>query len=256
VAIALNVLVFFGWQIPDKTVHVLFLNNFLVSPLHLSHGYWWTLLTAAFSQAELWHLAVNMIVLFSFGSVLERLLSTRLFVGFYLVTALVSSASHCFVSAVLLGSPNTAALGASGVMSGILVVYALLFPKHRILVFGLIPIPALVGAIAFAGLDLVGLFAQSLGGGLRIGHGAHLGGAACGVLMYLVVLRPHLQQLQLRHACLTLGLTPAQATEFDRLRTKVAEQGRDSLTPKEQYFLQQVFHRFRPQPGDEPTSEE
>ena len=35
------------------------------------------------------------------------------------------------------------------------------------------------------GLDLAGLYWQSEGGGLPIGHGAHLGGAAAGVLFYL-----------------------------------------------------------------------
>jgi membrane associated rhomboid family serine protease len=55
--------------------------------------------------------------------------------------------------------------------------------------FGIIPMPAIVGALLFVGLDLVGLFAQSEGGGLPIGHGAHLGGAATGALFYFLVVR-------------------------------------------------------------------
>ena len=41
---------------------------------------------------------------------------------------------------------------------------------------GIVPVPALAGVLAFVGLDLWGLIAQGRGGGLPIGHGAHLGG--------------------------------------------------------------------------------
>jgi hypothetical protein len=48
--------------------------------------------------------------------------------------------------------------------------------------------PAILGALLFVGLDLLGLYAQTEGSGLPIGHGAHLGGAATGVLFYLFFL--------------------------------------------------------------------
>ncbi len=56
--------------------------------------------------------------------------------------------------------------------------------------------PALFGAFLFVGLDIIGLIAQSGGGGLPIGHGAHLGGAATGALYYWIVIR----RLQVRDA--------------------------------------------------------
>ena len=48
---------------------------------------------------------------------------------------------------------------------------------------------AIIGALLFVGLDAAGLVWQVEGGGLPIGHGAHLGGAATGVLYYLLVIR-------------------------------------------------------------------
>ncbi len=195
VVVALNVAVFVAWQLaPRGSASRLFLNeNFLISTWHLVHGRVWALLTAAFSHNELWHLLLNMVVLMSFGQVLERLWGRRLFAGFYLTAAVVSSASHCLTS-LIIGRGAVPALGASGALSGLLLAFALLFPHHRILVFGLVPLPALAGALAFVGLDIWGLVAQGRGGGLPIGHGAHLGGAACGLLFWAFYLRPRLQR--------------------------------------------------------------
>ncbi len=84
------------------------------------------------------------------------------------------------------------ALGASGAVAGLVLVFSLLFPKEKLLLFGIIPLPALFGALAFIALDLWGLFAQAGGGGLPIGHGAHLGGAFTGILFYFLYVRPKL----------------------------------------------------------------
>lgn len=69
-----------------------------------------------------------------------------------------------------------------------------MFPREKILLFGIIPLPAIVGALAFIGLDIWGVVAQAGGGGLPIGHGAHLGGAITGIIYYLLYLRPRLKR--------------------------------------------------------------
>jgi membrane associated rhomboid family serine protease len=73
-------------------------------------------------------------------------------------------------------------------------LFALLYPREKLLLFGIIPLPAMFGALAFVGLDVWGVVAQAQGGGLPIGHGAHLGGALTGLLYYLFVLRPRLKR--------------------------------------------------------------
>jgi membrane associated rhomboid family serine protease len=249
VLLALNVVVFLLWRAGFRNEWLLDLmkTHFAVSALHLSKGYLWTLLTAAFSQFELWHLLFNMIVLWSFGGPLAKILGWRVFLLFYLATSVFSSASHCFVSAVLMGQANVAALGASGAMSGLLLMYALLFPRHRILLFMVIPIPAIVGVIVFIALDIWGLVAQTGGGGLPIGHGAHLGGSLCGAVMYLVYLRPRLEALRTarreRAAAITVALTPEEAAEFDRIRIKLGHHGPSALNPKEKDFLRRIRER-------------
>jgi len=248
VIIGLNVLVFLGWQasyfVPD--LQPFMMGNFLVSTTHLLHGYVWTLVTAAFSHNEMWHLAINMIVLWSFGTVLERLWGARVFVTFYLVAAVVASISHCVVSSVFLGNGNIPALGASGAVSGLLLAYALYFPRHKILLFFVIPIPAVAAVLAFVGFDLWGLLAQSRGGGLPIGHGAHLGGALAGALMYFFYLRsaiPVPRAVARQPSPMGPRLSPDEAREFERIRLKVESLGPQALTPKEQAFLDRLRAR-------------
>jgi membrane associated rhomboid family serine protease len=244
VIIAVNVLVFLAWQAAeyDPTLAQVMTTNFLVSSTHLSHGIIWTLLTSAFSHIELWHIAVNMFVLWSFGSLLERMWGTKTFVVFYLVAAVVASASHCFVSTIVVGDPSIPALGASGAVSGLLLAFALLFPEHRILVFGIVPMPALVAALAFVAIDVWGLVAQSRGGGLPIGHGAHLGGALCGLLFWASYLRTRFQR---RPAAETvqMAMTRDEVEEFQRLRRKLEREGPQALTPKEKVFLEEIRER-------------
>lgn len=163
--------------------------NFLVSWNALEDGRYWTLLTSAFSHTLFLHIFLNMFVLQSFGPVVHSVLGLRRFAIFYFTAAIVSSLSHAAVSAFIVGKPSLPALGASGAVSGVILLFSLMFPTQKILMFGFIPVPAIVGGLIFIGLDLWGLWAQAEGGGLPIGHGAHLGGALTGILYFLILWR-------------------------------------------------------------------
>ena len=248
VIVGINVVVFLAWQMAAHggELWAMLARNFLVSSHRLEQGMWWTLLTAAFSHMELWHLALNMIVLWSFGNILERMLGIRVFVAFYLVAAVFSSASHCLVSSLLLGDDRIAALGASGAVSAVLLAFALLFPRHKILLFAVIPVPALAGALFFVALDLWGLMAQGRGAGLPIGHGAHLGGALCGAVFYFTYLKdrfPRMPPASASRQQPTLELSREEAAEFDRLREKLNREGPEALTPKERAFMLDLRER-------------
>jgi membrane associated rhomboid family serine protease len=166
--------------------------HFLVSWTALKEGRIWVLLTSVFSHLSALHIFVNMFVLNSFGRFLEQFLGPKFYLLFYLVAGIIASLSHAVLSNFLLGQPDLPALGASGAIAGLVLLFSLLFPKERIVLFAILPLPALVGALAFVGLDLWGLAAQAEGGGLPIGHGAHLGGALTGLLTYILILRPRL----------------------------------------------------------------
>lgn len=194
VLIALNVFVFLGWLYEPSLAFMT--EHFVVSWKHLAHGHIWVLLTSVFSHQIFIHIFINMFVLHSFGPIIEMVLGKGRFIRFYLTAGIIASASHALLSAFILGQPESGAVGASGAIAGLILLFALLFPKEKILVFGLIPVPAIFGALAFIGLDLWGLFAQASGGGLPIGHGAHLGGSFTGIFYYLFIVRPRVKALQ------------------------------------------------------------
>jgi membrane associated rhomboid family serine protease len=181
--LAANIAVFVLWIVAPLDVMA---GHFLISWLHLADGRVWTLVTSVFSHNMLFHLAINMIVLTSFGPPLEALLGRRRFLLFYLLAGVVGSLAHAAVSHYLIGRTEQAALGASSSMSGVLLLFALLFPRAKVLLFFIVPLPAIVAAIAFIGIDVWGLIAQIEGAGLPIGHGAHLGGALTGIVYYVV----------------------------------------------------------------------
>lgn len=184
--IALNIAVFLGWYVlPAEFMFT----NFLVSWNHLLYGKYWTLLTSVFSHNQAFHIFFNMMVLRSFGPIMIDLLGKRRFITFYLIAGIVASFSHAAVSAFYLHQPELPALGASGSLAGIILLFSLLFPQEKLLLFGVIPIKAIWGALAFVGIDIWGLIAQSHGGGFQIGHGAHLGGSFIGLCYFLILKR-------------------------------------------------------------------
>lgn len=171
-------------------------DNFLVSWNSVMEGRYWTLLTTVFSHNMFWHLLINMFVLRSFGTLINSVLGARRFLIFYLTAGLTGSVCHILVSKFLLHEPSISALGASGAVAGLIWLFALIFPKEKLLLFAIIPMPAFIGALAFVGLDLWGLYSQAHGGGLPIGHGAHLGGALAGVLFYVFYLRKFIKRMR------------------------------------------------------------
>jgi membrane associated rhomboid family serine protease len=242
ILILVNFAVFVLWYLATRypALEQFMVDNFVVSASYVEGGRWLTLLTSAVSHIKAWHLALNMFVMWSFGIVLEQLWGSRVFAAFYLVAGVVGSACHCLASAYLLDAPGIPALGASGAVSGMLLAYAFHYPRHKILLFGIVPLPAIVGVLAFVGIDIWGLVAQSRGGGLPIGHGAHLGGALAGALIWLFYLRKRFVPRQVPR------LSRAEAAEFERIIAKANESGVESLTFDEQQFVADMQHRLRP----------
>ncbi len=191
VIIKLNIIVFILWFIFAPRPGIM-IDHFLVSWNAVTEGRVWTLLTSVFSHNMLFHLLINMYVFYGFGSAIEKVLGSKRFLFFYLVAGLVGSLGHCLVSSLVLNMPQIPALGASGAVSGVILVFSLMFPREKLLILGLIPIPAIFGALLFVGLDIWGLIAQSRGSTLPIGYGAHLGGAMAGLLYYIIYIRKKL----------------------------------------------------------------
>lgn len=133
----------------------------------------WTLVTYMFLHGGFMHLLFNMIALFFFGPRLEMRLGSRSFLYLYFISG---------VTGALLSipfSPNTAIIGASGAVFGVLLGFARYWPRERIYIWGILPVEARVLVIIATVLSLWGGF-----GGMQAGvaHFAHLGGFLGGYL--------------------------------------------------------------------------
>lgn len=193
--ILINIGVFLAWQFAFTQGDVTFMaKNFLISYNSLAQGRFWDLLTSVFSHNSFMHIFINMFVLNSFGPIVVQVTGKRAFLAFYLTAGIFGSLVHALTSAYLMHEPSLNALGASGAIAGVILLFSLLFPKQKILLLGIIPIAAIWGALLFIGVDLWGLIAQSKGGGLPIGHGAHLGGAFVGIITFLILRKKALKE--------------------------------------------------------------
>jgi|SRR5665213_24560 len=141
----------------------------------------WQLLTYAFLHEGLLHIFFNMFALFMFGTPLERYWGSARFTAFYLVCVLAAGLTQLTVS--ILGNLQEATLGASGGIFGLLLAFAIYFPRQRImLLFPPIPLPAW----AFVSLyGLLELFLGVTGNEAGVAHFAHLGGMLGGAAMIL-----------------------------------------------------------------------
>ena len=192
--IALNIAVFFMWHMGGSEHSRFMIHNFLVSWNSLEAGRYWTLLTSVFSQIAVWHILINMFVLYTFGRVLEKVLGSRLFIILYLFCGIISSYVFAWTSNFILHQPRLAALGASGAIMGIVLVFALMYPRWRLYLLALIPVPALPGALAFMAFDVAGFIWQMHGDDpIPLAHAAHLGGAISGILFYYLYIRSHMK---------------------------------------------------------------
>ena len=141
------------------------------------------LLTHGFIHADWSHLLFNMITLYFFGRLIEKVIGSLIgpfgFVLFYLsaivIAILPSYLRHRH-------DPHYRSLGASGAVSAVLFAYILLQPWSLIIVFFL-PMPAILYAVAYVAYSIW----MDKRGGDNINHSAHLSGALYGVLFMLLM---------------------------------------------------------------------
>jgi len=97
----------------------------------------WQPVTYALIHADLSHLFFNMLGIWLFGSEVERLWGRNRYLQFILVSVLTAAAAQLIVTAVI-GS-HAATVGASGALFGLLLAYALVFPRRQFDLVGFLP---------------------------------------------------------------------------------------------------------------------
>lgn len=141
---------------------------------------YYRMLTSGFVHKDMTHLLVNMLTFYFFADVLLTLLgNTTLFLFLYCSAIIVAN----IPSAVKYkDNYGRLSLGASGGVSAIVFAYIYLYPWELIYLFFIIPIPAILFAIAYVTYSYFMKDKDS-----SIGHEAHLWGALYGFIFMLVI---------------------------------------------------------------------
>jgi membrane associated rhomboid family serine protease len=140
----------------------------------LAWGQPYRLVTSGFLHLDVRHLAMNMVSLYFFGPLIERVYGPAQFLTIYFAALIGGSLLALYVHRY----HDYRALGASGAVAGVIFAYILLFPGGNIGVYFL---PIRIPGWLFAIIYLVGSFYAMQKGMTNVGHDAHLGGALVGL---------------------------------------------------------------------------
>ena len=222
----------------------------------------WGAVTYMFLHGDLWHLLLNMLVLFFFGPPLESRWGSSEFLKYYLLCGL-GGVALSFVFA-----PQAAIIGASAAIYGLMLAFAWYWPEAPIYVWGLFPVKAkwLVGF--FFVLTFISAFGGA-GGGLA--HFAHLGGLLTGVgyLKFGDRLGARLGEIRASRVSERFAIVPRKVSreeeggkaprgrqagagreealldEVDRILDKISARGIGALTDDERRVLDEVSKKRR-----------
>jgi membrane associated rhomboid family serine protease len=242
----------------------------------------WQLLTATFLHGGIMHLLMNMLIFWFVAREMEPLYGSRDFLAFYLVAGIFSS--FVWVAFAWMSHNPHPAIGASGAVTAVVMLFTLYYPNREILLFGVIPMRMWMLMTFYIIMDLLpGLT------GIRnhVAVEAHLAGALFGFLYKQFDLRlsrltssrafrPRLRVFSQpqREPSRSRSPSPSRSTasigagpkspsvsvipeeqldaRLDEVLAKIAREGRSGLTEEEQRVLQEASRRARIKRSDRP----
>ena len=210
----------------------------LVPKLVWSERMIWQPFTYLFLHGGIWHVLINMFVLWMFGSELERLWGRHEFLKFYFITGIGSG----LVTMLFDLQSMTPIVGASGAVYGVLLAYGLTYPNRTVYLYGIIPIKSIwfvlgIGFIAFM---------SSFNNMSQISHMTHLSGMLIGYLMLKKSFHWPGLWFQIRKKTLEYRIQKEEKRisrqfqverDINRILDKINQEGFDSLTDEEQERL-------------------
>lgn len=190
----------------DRFINLLALHHYQ----HPDFGIWQLVTYMFMHSREIFHILMNMFVLWMFGSTLEDVWGSKRFLIFYLICGVGAALVQLGVLAInmnmlmdkfnsgaismdefrMRGSVvyNTTVLGASGAINGVMAAFAYIFPNTPLFIFPLpFPIKAKYVIIGYFLLDLFG--GINPGYGDNVAHFAHVGGAIVGLILVITMNR-------------------------------------------------------------------
>ena len=172
------------------------LNRFDLSPARVvQKREYYRIFTHAFLHADLFHLGINMLVLYSFGTYIEQAFADLesqgvIFSGtFFYLLLYAGSVVLASLPTVIRYRNNEgySAVGASGAVSAVVFSYIFFAPLQKIYFYMVLPIPGILFGILF----LVYSSYMSRRKSDNINHSAHFWGAVVG-FVFPILLEPSL----------------------------------------------------------------
>ncbi|MBK7042541.1 MAG: rhomboid family intramembrane serine protease [Rhodanobacteraceae bacterium] len=141
----------------------------------------WQVLSYAFLHGRFTHLLFNMLGLYMFGGDVERIIGPSRFALLFFSSVVCAALAQLAVNHITASPWPT--VGASGGLFGVMLVFALLFPKAKVVpLIPPIPMPAWLFVTLYAAVELwMGVTGTQQG----VAHFAHLGGLVGGALVWL-----------------------------------------------------------------------
>jgi membrane associated rhomboid family serine protease len=132
----------------------------------------WTIITSMFVHAGIWHILINMLMLYFFGSYVLGLLGEVRFLIIYFVGGLIGNLLF-----FLLGNEYAVVVGASGAIYAIMGTLAVMRPRLKVLVWFLVPVDLWILVLIMGALIISTQIGSSY-----IAWQAHLGGLILGLI--------------------------------------------------------------------------
>ena len=242
ILVSINFLIFL-LQSVSKSEGLFFPLFGLVPKLVWSELMIWQPVTYIFFHGGIWHVLINMFVLWMFGSELERLWGKSHFLRFYFYTGIGSG----LITLLFNYQSITPIVGASGSVYGVLLAYGLTYPNRKVYLYGLIPIKSLWFVI---GIGLIA-FISSFNNVSQVSHITHISGM---FIAYMLIKKPiYLDEIifKIRKRILEYQVYNKEKKvtqhrqlekEINRILDKINSQGFDKLSEEEQHQLYKGSH--------------
>jgi len=219
----------------------------------------WQLVTYMFLHGSAWHLLLNMVGLWMFGSDLESRLGVRRFIGLYFLSGV--GAGLCYAATSWGARAFAPMLGASGALFGILISFAMLFPDRYVVL--MLPFPVTLKAkhavLGFAFVEVVSVMSSARD---NVAHFAHLGGLVFGYIYmkakfqlalpyafaerFSSALKRRLRGKRLaKHKYRPIDVEEFVSREVDPILAKISQHGIGSLTRKEKRILKKARSQMK-----------
>jgi membrane associated rhomboid family serine protease len=217
---------------------------------------WWEYLTAGFAHSpRLDHILGNMLVLFFLGRDIEEVYGPKEFLRLYLALLVFANVVWNVVNKIANTPPDVTVYGASGAIAGLVVLYALHFPRRTLLLFFVIPMPAWALGVLVVAYDM---FGASVGiAGSNVAYSVHLAGAAFAFIYYqrgwnfTRLTEGHIAWPRFRRKPRLRIHEPEEeprvdlSAEVDRILEKIYREGEASLTAKERKTLETASREYQ-----------